>query len=67
MKTPKQIYEDYKNGNPISDAELKQGMDFFLDLSQKLIQCGPVFSLAESEAWRIYMGLKSFQNARKEK
>ena len=65
MKTIKHIYEDYKTGNPISDDELKRGISFFLDLSQKLIQCGPVFSLAESEAWRIYMELKSYQDARK--
>lgn len=58
------LYEKYVAGTPITDAELSQGIEYFLLLTQQLDALGPVFRLAANESRRVLQGLQSFNQAR---
>ena len=64
---PNKIYQKCIQAEYLSDAEVFFGVDYFKDLADKLVKCGPVFSLAFVEANRIYMRLEDIQIARLEK
>jgi len=65
MNTAEKVYEKYSNGDSISDAELKFGIEFFDNLATNLFSAGPVFKLAAQEALRVRNMLHSFKIARK--
>jgi hypothetical protein len=59
------IYEKWVDGDSLSNAELKYGIEFYEELSRKLSACGPAFRLAFKEANQVYLGLCDYQDARK--
>ena len=66
---PKEIYAKYRNGDSLSDAEVKDGAEFFINLSRDLSMCGDAFLLSANEARRIGHGLEMFhieRNMRRE-
>lgn len=64
MHVSKRVYSALNNGDPISDADLVEGMDFFLKLSADLWHLGDVFRLSAQEATRVHRVLCEFQAAR---
>ena len=69
MKTPnpRTIYEKYIKGDALTNKELEVGVEFYKDLADKLIQCGPIFRLAYKEANTVFINLAGFQKARMNK
>lgn len=65
MKTMQEIYENYVNGDRLTNTEVLEGYNFYLQLGQNLRKCGPVFQLAAKEALRIAYELYEFASARK--
>ncbi len=63
--SPKQIYNHYQDGILIPNKDLITGIIFYKDLSDNLIKCGPVFSLAFREANQVYLTLRSYADSRK--
>lgn len=63
---PKETYDKFRNGDSLSDDEVAEGIDFFGDLSEKLMRCGPAFSLAANEFCRVTIAFHQFQSARQE-
>jgi len=61
----KDIYEKYKNGDPISDIELKFGINEFKHLEEQLKELGIVFHLAWKEVFYVLKGLEDYKKARK--
>lgn len=64
---PGKIYEKYLNGESLTNVEVNFGAAYFRDLADKLVKCGPAFSLAFKEANVVYMRLEDFQDARMRK
>ncbi len=64
IDTPFVVYSKLVNGDHIDDESLIQGILFFQDLADKLIQCGPVFRLAYREAANSYRTLRDYAGAR---
>ncbi len=64
MKTPWQIYEAYTTGDPLTDEELKVGIEHFQKIADLAFDSGPVFRLMEQEATRVVVALSQFQFAR---
>lgn len=67
MNRPHEIYKKYQKGSPLTDDEIREGMEFFKDVSDKLYQAGPVFILPAIECNRVYLGLNGYYTARKMK
>jgi len=63
----KEIYEKFRNGDPLTDLELKVGVEHFSTASEMLSCLGPRFDLAENELRRVAIGLSDFIAARKTK
>lgn len=64
MKTHRQIYEAYINGDTLDDAELLDGVKAFKGAAAALVKLGPTFSLAFKEATNVYWSLEGFALAR---
>lgn len=62
----RKVYEKYCNGDPISDSELAEALEFFNNIERDLRALGPVFQLAANEALRVKQGLQGFSSARAE-
>lgn len=58
------LYKKFTDGDPISDEELDEGIEFFSDLSDKLFSLGDVFRLPAVEANRVLMSLEGFKRER---
>ncbi len=70
MKTlplPRDIYAKFQNGDSLSNIEVDFGVVFFKDLADKLVLCGPTFSLTFKETNSLYLRLHDMQTARKGK
>ena len=63
---PQDIYQKFRNGDSLSDAEVNEGVDFFGKLAEDLSLCGPTFVLASNELMRVGRTLKDYQSARNE-
>lgn len=61
----RQIYENVNNGDPITDSELKFAIKFFKKLESDLRDLGPIFRLADNEAFHVLQTLEGFALARK--
>ena len=61
------IYEKYRNGDDVSDEELKFGIKEFGKLADGLSELGAVFALPWKEIWYIKNGLEDMQKARRKK
>ena len=66
MYRARQVYEKYRNGDTLTDADLEFGINHFKALAHLAEESGPVFRLAANEARSTYLQLESFQTARKE-
>ncbi len=64
---PRDIYKKFLKGDFLTNAEVNFGVEFFKDLADKLILCGPAFSLAFKETNQLYLRLMDMQAARKGK
>ena len=58
------IYEKVLNGDPLTDREIEEGIEFFDDLNKKLMMLGPVFLLSSNEVNRVLILLKNFKQDR---
>lgn len=58
------IYDKYIQGDPITDKELTDGVEFFKRLTDDLDMLGPVFKLAANESRRIYHAFTDFKRNR---
>lgn len=67
MLRAQRIYEQYTNGDHITDDDLDYGIGFFKTITQELWSIGPVFKLSADETRRIWYALESFKEARKKK
>ena len=62
--SPEEVYNKFRNGDALSDAEISFGIAAFMNAADSLRGLGPVFRLAQQEAHRVYMTLSSYQQAR---
>jgi hypothetical protein len=60
----KEIYAKFRNGDSLTDAEVKDGAEFFNKLSYDLDLCGEAFRLSANEARRVGYGLEQFHKER---
>lgn len=58
------VYHKYIQGDSLTDQEIRFGSSFYRELADRLIQCGPVFKLASSEANRVAIALEDFKTNR---
>lgn len=63
---PKTIYEKYVSGEPLTLNEVDYGIDFYKELANRLMHCGPTFRLAFKEANQVYLTLQSYKDARED-
>ena len=61
---PKDIYEKYLDGDPISNKELLEAIPVFDSMARQLRQFGPVFKLAARELDSVLRGLEDYRMAR---
>lgn len=64
---PRDIYSSFIHGDSLTNEQVEVGKEFFKDLADKLLLCGPEFRLAFKEANTVAMRLEEFSNARKSK
>lgn len=64
MQKPSEIYEKMISGDPLSDSEVNEGVEFFTKLADDLYKCGPAFRLTANEANRVSYTMRQFQRAR---
>ena len=62
-----EIYEKFRNGDPITDDELLIGFRHFSKAAELLSPLGPRFDLAANELRRVATGLEDFIFARRNK
>lgn len=62
---PKLVYQSYVEGTTITDSDLLEAIEFFYELSNQLVKCGPVFKLAFKEANYTYLALEDYARARR--
>jgi hypothetical protein len=58
------IYRKKCDGDHLTDEEVERGLRFFGDLGAMLVKVGPVFSLAATEATRIWQELSHVKDSR---
>lgn len=58
------IYEKYRLGDPLTDAEINSGIIFFSALANHLSMVGPIFELPTRELRRVRDGLEQYREAR---
>lgn len=61
------VYDKFNNGEPLTDQDLDEGIEFFRQLAHNLSSLGPVFRLSANEARRVHCSLLAFRAARQEK
>lgn len=61
------LLEKYHNGDPITDDELKTGIEHFKMLSEYLRELGPVFELPAKELWSVVSHFHTLMMHRKVK
>jgi hypothetical protein len=61
------LYTKYRNGDFITDEELKEGLKRMRNARNMLLEFGSEFYIAYREAERVLQGLEQMQRARKEK
>lgn len=62
--SPNRIYTKQRNGDPLTNKEVLEGLIFFKDLADRLMKCGPIFHLAFTEANHTYFTLRGYAEAR---
>lgn len=65
MHLQQATYEKFLNGDPISNYEIDQAVDFHNELANNLSKMGPMFHLAFKESNRVFLVMVEFQQARK--
>lgn len=60
----KLLYEKFVNGDSLSNREVLDGYFHFRRMASDLVQSGPVFKLAATEAFRVADTLKSYADSR---
>ena len=63
---PKEIYEKFVAGDPLSDCDLDVGIEHFSRMARLLFASGPIFRLAAIEASRVELRLREYEEARNE-
>ena len=63
-KIARKVYEQYRNGDSISNTDLLQAVDHFKQTEELLGHLGPVFHLAWLEAMKVSFTLTDFKRAR---
>jgi len=64
MKYIERIYEQYLNGDNITDTDLFNAISHFSKTHDCLNELGPTFKLATNECSRILYNLEGYRNAR---
>lgn len=58
------VYDKYVKGGKLTDHEVTWGAEFYRNLADQLLQCGPTFSHPYKEANRVAMALEDFKRER---
>jgi hypothetical protein len=64
MKTMEQIHAAYRDGDPLTDAELLAGIEYFDGLARMAAAAGPVYSLMTKDARMVAATLNDFYTSR---
>jgi hypothetical protein len=62
-----EIYLKYREGNTLTDKELKEGIKKFKKLCSLLSEMGESMHMSWRECNRVLMGLQDMEKARKQK
>lgn len=65
MMRMRRIYETFLLGDPLSDAELQEGITFFGELSHLASQVGPTYKLVARDAAATAATMSDYMEARK--